>query len=522
MKIPALALTVRSLRTDNRSLLSYALRFLLVGFVFFTLITFQQNMSNMSAPGLEFFRVVVYIDLVAIAVIGVSFFSSVITEEKEDMTLGLLKMTGLNPVSILMGKSISRLINGLFLLLAQLPFTMLAVTMGGVDQRQVLAAYVTLGAFMLLVYGLALLASTVSKRSRGAAAITLLALAALLVGPFLGLGIVQWMKYIDLITRTGVVVTTYQGFFDYSLQANAFYRIDQIMTSGYSGPVLFHGQAISNSAMSVILFGLAWLAFNRFSLDDTASAPGRGFALIWRKKDLAKKWAGRAWGNAIEWQGFHFAAGGYWGAGFRFLGLGALFALWVFFEYWTSGGTFDGRFDFDEIGGATMLSALFVAGAHAVLLAGSLFQDEVRDQTLSSLALLPVSMGQIAYAKLRGALLALAPCLIWFGVGVALNPEDFFDILEDLLTEVGGWYLISTVVFYLHVVAILSLYARRGAAALAFGLYVLGAFVFGMFVALSNINAVEGLFVMVTFFQFLGCCVIHPWIANRLKELAAQ
>ena len=52
-------------------------------------------------------------------------------EEKEEQTLGLLRMTGLSPLSILLGKSTSRLCGALLLLAAQFPFTIFAVTLGG-------------------------------------------------------------------------------------------------------------------------------------------------------------------------------------------------------------------------------------------------------------------------------------------------------------------------------------------------------------------------------------------------------
>ena len=50
-------------------------------------------------------------------------------EEKEEQTLGLLRMTGLNALSILLGKSTSRLLGALLLLLAQFPFTIFAITL---------------------------------------------------------------------------------------------------------------------------------------------------------------------------------------------------------------------------------------------------------------------------------------------------------------------------------------------------------------------------------------------------------
>ena len=79
------------------------------------------------------------------------FFATAITEEKEEGTLGLLKMAGISRVSILLGKSTSRLITAILLFLVQLPFTLLAITLGGVTLGQIFAAYWALLAYMLLV-----------------------------------------------------------------------------------------------------------------------------------------------------------------------------------------------------------------------------------------------------------------------------------------------------------------------------------------------------------------------------------
>ncbi|HBL47256.1 MAG TPA: hypothetical protein DDZ90_28105, partial [Planctomycetaceae bacterium] len=58
-------------------------------------------------------------------------------------------MAGVNPISLLLGKSLPRLVSALILLSIQFPFTLLAITLGGVTFTQVLATYATLGAFLI-------------------------------------------------------------------------------------------------------------------------------------------------------------------------------------------------------------------------------------------------------------------------------------------------------------------------------------------------------------------------------------
>src|SRR5260221_1184627 len=149
MTSPLLALFIRSLREDGRLKFLYFARAGLVSVILLFLFITQRQMGWTNAPGLRFFEVVVAVDLVFVILAGVGYFCSAISEEKEEMTLGLLRMTNLNPLSILLGKSTSRLCAAILLFAAQVPFTLLAITLGGISLRQVLAAYVAVGSFLV-------------------------------------------------------------------------------------------------------------------------------------------------------------------------------------------------------------------------------------------------------------------------------------------------------------------------------------------------------------------------------------
>src|SRR5678816_4612542 len=96
-------------------------------------------------------------------------------------------MTNLNPLSILLGKSASRQIGALLLLLSQVPFTLLAVALGGVTLEQIIAAYTCLGAYTLFLGNAALFHSVISRRTFYAALLT----AALLFVFFFGAAIIR-------------------------------------------------------------------------------------------------------------------------------------------------------------------------------------------------------------------------------------------------------------------------------------------------------------------------------------------
>lgn len=104
--------------------------------------------------GTELFSSIAWLNLLFITCAGAGYFSTAITEEKEEETLGLLQMAGLNHIGILLGKSTSRLIQVMLLLVVQFPFMLLAVTLGGVTTDQILAAYVSVLAFTVLLANL--------------------------------------------------------------------------------------------------------------------------------------------------------------------------------------------------------------------------------------------------------------------------------------------------------------------------------------------------------------------------------
>ncbi len=124
----------------------------------------------MGAPGLALFTTIANIDLVFITLAAIGFFATCITEEKEEGTLGLLRMTDLSPIAIVLGKFGGRLLTALLLILIQLPFTLLTITLGGVAPAQIEAAYIALLSYMVLLAGVGLLVSVCFLFAPGGAA----------------------------------------------------------------------------------------------------------------------------------------------------------------------------------------------------------------------------------------------------------------------------------------------------------------------------------------------------------------
>ena len=146
-----LALTNRGLRVDQRMLRTYLIRLGYLILIYIMLFFSQQMSRFIGAAGLRLFSNLSYLNFWLITLAGISYFSNSITEEKEDQTLGLLKMAGINSFALLLGKMSPRLLGTAILLTVQFPFTLLSITLGGVTTQQVIAAYCALLAYLILV-----------------------------------------------------------------------------------------------------------------------------------------------------------------------------------------------------------------------------------------------------------------------------------------------------------------------------------------------------------------------------------
>ncbi|MCA9111104.1 MAG: hypothetical protein KDA52_14225, partial [Planctomycetaceae bacterium] len=137
-------LLMRALREDASRPRPHLFRLAGTVLIFLFLIVAHASSRGVSSPGLRFFELISFLNLALIVLAGSSYFATAITEEKEQGTLGLLHLAGVSPLGLLMGKSTSRLISVLLVFLGQLPFALLAITLGGVTAEQIIAIDVSL------------------------------------------------------------------------------------------------------------------------------------------------------------------------------------------------------------------------------------------------------------------------------------------------------------------------------------------------------------------------------------------
>lgn len=515
-----LALVKRSLRVGSRSVVPHLLHFGLLVLTFMSLISAQD--SSLGAPGLEVFGVMVYLNLCFIMLAGCGLFASAITEEKEEATLSLLQMAGINPLTLLLGKIVPRVLTALLLLAVQIPMVVLAVTLGGVTPQQVFAAYISLAAFVILIAGIALVASVFCRKTRTASILTALTMLFLLIGPSLLLSIMYEVHRTRGDSGLKWLLTKCQ-------EANVFVRQTEILMSTFSlksGSSVFCFQVVSNVLAGVFAFLFSWLIFPSCATDEKQGGSEIGTSI---RRSFSALRPGRAWPMALTWKDFHFNTGGYLGIILRLIAYPAVVLFFFLLFQFGNWDTFFLDVSREELGGMMMIVAIIFAVLELVNISGRLFRDEVRLKTWPSLVMLPNQhVSRVIWPKLGGYLLALIPAAIYFGLGAITAPDELGEVLHGMFSDYTSIVMLSWVCvqfgFFLHLAAFLSLFLKWGAVPLAFGItYVLLTFCFATFGFLFFRVGGEGN--LITCFLILIGIVatvsLQMAIADRLRKLGA-
>lgn len=455
-----LTLMTRSLRDAARRRRAHWVRLASVIILLGMLIEAHISSGALGAPGLRLFRSICYLSVALISLAGLGFFAGVISEEKEEGTLGLLKLADLSTLSIVLGKSTSRLAIALVVFVGQLPFALLSITLGGLTFGQVWAAYVGMAAYLVLVANIALLCSVVSRRTSSASLLLLLVL-------MLGQGAAPWLSARRAGLEREKLVPVNSAAMDMVwdscefLDSNSILsRIDHILTTGFE-ETAFSTQVWTNLAAAVVVFVISCLVFNRFTEYVGPDAAEGGDALrFWHRRAMR----GRPWRWAVVWKDFYFVSGG---AAFFLVKTGLYMALIValYSQYefvWILFGT---------LAEAAWLSAIVFAVVELLVLSTRTFHYERANGALPCLVVLPRSLISIGYAKLAGCLLGSLPTVLMFVVLVRIAP------LPSLHEDEFFWGLVPAIVAFvvlLHLTVLYSLIVRWGALPLAIGTLVLG------------------------------------------------
>lgn len=421
-----------------------------------------RNIFYSTSVGLSMFTTVMWTNYFFITAAAIGYFSTLITEEKEEETLGLLRMAGISPLCLLLGKSCSRLSLALVLLSIQFPFALLSVTLGGVTLRQVTACYMSLAVYMFFLSGMATLCSVTNRRSMRAVVYMVVATLFLFFLSRICDGVQDLVDYYCPVW----VAERVEWWLDWTIQLSMSSRLTNVLTTTFDDP-LIDRHFIASAVAGTLFYLLSWLLFDFFAYRQTDKSTGRSQRKLLRSIGLT---AGRTWPTAIVWKDFYFGTGGIKAWLLRIVLLSAVVGA----ISWLAWRADRQNFAAEDIGNILFPFTILFTVIELMIHSLRFISDERNQKTLPLLAMLPWSNVRTLFSKLVGLMMGTVPYVAAFVLALYLAPdmmENFFSSMSRGWSERLGFlyfFLIFPVFFALN--AFLSSYVKWAAAPLSFGI----------------------------------------------------
>lgn len=477
-----LALFVRALRQSTRAGSTYWMRGGIALMVLLLLWTTHSRMSWAGAAGLRFFSSLMGFNYLIVTLMGLGLFCSAIAEEKEEKTLGLMRMADLTPLAIVLGKSTSQLGIVLLLLLTQIPFALLAVTMGGVGTTHVAMSFARLVAYLFALANISLFFSVVMPSSSRAARMTislLLGYTLVCAGLFM---IPEWLVFRKNYPLTDPTVVELKSVATSLWSVHPVSHWWTLSKGGYVFPETVARSIVVHLGVGLIFFLLSLLFFERCCGSETAYAGKNG-----KPKSRWFRRPRRTWKTPIAWKDFHFTMGGRGSIIGRSVGYGIVAAVIAI-------AASQSKLD-DMVVNTIWGFGLLMLHAELVVLALLLWGPEAWGQHVGTLVATPMSLLQIGKQKLQATALAVIPSLLLILLALIIGGSSFLRELVEPFTvghPLGGGFssrhlnmiqLANWIVQFgvlLSLIVNLSLRLRWTALPAAFGVFLLLKLVTGM------------------------------------------
>ena len=392
----------------------HLMRCLMAGVILYLFSMEWVAFTRKAAPGGIFAGTVMECCYWFLTMLGGVHFSTAITEEVEEQTLPLLKMTGASSFSILTGKSLPRLGVAVLFLLCAMPFLVLALTLGGVLPLGLASAVLGIVCYAVMLSQLGLLCSVVCRNGKQAFMLTSIgwvafelchwwyeifsgffsfALRGTAVGTVGTRIMVDWLPWIPSCSLFGNMTDSLL----------AFDNLNDVVSGGSwfawiagvtTAVVKFHMGA--HLLMAVVFFLISWRLFEPM----TTRFASRGDSTV--VANATRSTARRATGNAVAWKAHEFTTGG------RFWFLLRIFVLPAIILTFVASLEALG----ENVEPVYLAIAAMYLGApfliiNASRLLGSIFTDEIHGKTLPSLIMLPQSTQSTAASMVRGLIPAI-------------------------------------------------------------------------------------------------------------------
>lgn len=469
----AAAFMTRSIRQDSRTISHHLMRAAVAAFILFLFATMVYSTRLQVGAGGDFAAQVFNCCYWFLTLLGGVHFSVAISEEKEEQTLPLLKMTGASSFAILLGKSLPRLAVTLLFLLCVAPFLMLSVTLGGVLMMGLISSIVSVLCYSLMLSQIGLLASVIASDSRRAFSLmTLFWFATELLWLW-----VMLIGELELISKS-----TYQTWYDQTCSWSLIWNLKSTLLA-FSATDWWFPHMAFELVVSLIAFSCSLLLFNRFSEERSSSTGASG----WVPNLLSANHTSRAWDRALEWKTWHVLTGGSRWALIRavvgtVLSFGIVSVVVVLIE---------GKLEFEAIFVGSFWVAVVIFLLSVGRMVGRVFQTEIQQKTLSTLVMLPNPARQTFLSVLKGLLPGMLASFVPVVIGfvammmVLTQHTNSLNNIFEILGEPWAWHVFSWALSTLALATYLSTRVRHGALLIAIGLlWFIGPMFFGIFAGL--------------------------------------
>ncbi len=528
------AFLTRSIRQESRLLSHHLIRSAMVVFTLFVFIVQALESPRRGASGLNLINSIMNCWYGCLTLLGIMYFSVAITEEKEEDTLPLLRMTGVRNFTLLLGKSLPRLAVVVLLILVAAPFLMLAQTLGGVLPGQIVASLLGILCYAFCLSQAALLASTLCRNSQQAVSLTFMFWLLLEFG--------SWLVYLAaLICAEWRYGSGWRFPPDQSLywlfarlHERTFWQASGTFMLFERGESVWHPQMTFQLLTGAALFVISLLIFERFSQAALAQGgahsvtAGRGF----RARTSSVR-SIRCWDQALQWKSWQFLVGGRFKFISWLLGLPVASIATILVISISLGETVPA-----EVYGGTLFGVGLAA--LAILMAqlfGNMLNREIQQQTLVSLCTLPQSRASILKGLAQGLLPALVAPLFCFALGwllLAFSVSGWVLDTLHILREPWFWVFIGWIIVTVHFGTLLSVYLRHGGMLIAVAVaWFAVPFMLGMCIALAGTifrgidNTGETFLryvipVLLIGAEVLICIAFQRMILHQVEELAGK
>lgn len=416
----------------------------LAALILFIFGTYLVGRASQVGAGGQFASAVFYCCYVFLTLVGGLYFSVGIVEEKEEQTLPLLRMTGATPLTILLGKSIPRLMVALLFVVIITPFLVLSLTLGGVLIWGLVSSVLGLLTYATMLSQLGTLASVFCRQARPAFMLTMLGWLLLEI-PFV------WAWPLDELM--GNRYDVYGWFSERSLMTNMSYFL-----TAWASTEVWWPQMTFHLAVAAGCLFTSWLVFERFTAGAVAGTDQAEPSLIMSRQGAVRQAAGRVPQDSLAWKSWKYVSGGWPWFWVRIFVPPVLTAIvMVLTSKW--------RVSLEDIGIALWIVGGVFALINVANLLGNLFNAEIRGNTFSGLLMLPQTSAVLATRMLAGlipAVISSAGCLVLGLSLLFLEGELHFDDVFEVFAEPAVLHCVTWLAATLMLGLVLSVRMRYG------------------------------------------------------------